>query len=116
MSCLEFLFVVLCESCGFVYKWDIVEVMGYFDVVVFVGVFNGDDCVVLLLLVGQGYQLLVIEGLVLDFVVVLFWFVGYSVVMVNFSDIVVMGGWLLGVVDVLWVCDVVQVGELLVGM
>lgn len=74
----------------------------------------GDDCVVIF--DGDGYLFFVIEGMVSDFVCSMFWFVGYSGVMVNVSDIYVMGGCLFVVVDVLWSGSVHVVGEVFVGM
>lgn len=98
---------ILCVLCGIVYKCDIDVVMQVL-LLVFVMQYQGymlvvgDDCVVIL--DGDGYLLFVIEGFFNEFVDQQFWFVGYCGVMVNVSDIYVMGGCLLVVVDVLWSC------------
>jgi len=106
------------ESRGFRHKQDIASVLARLDAATTApaGVPNGDDCAVLPLPGGQGYQLLAIEGLVPDFVQALPWFAGYSAVMVNLSDIAAMGGRPQGVVDALWARDDEQASELLAGM
>jgi hypothetical protein len=103
-------------SRGFAHKRDIAAVLGQLGPAAPAGVPNGDDCAVLPLPGGQGYQLLAIEGLVPDFVQALPWFAGYSAVMVNLSDIAAMGGRALGVVDALWAHDEAQAAELLAGL
>ncbi len=107
-------------SRGFAHKRDIAAVLDRLGAAAPAGVPtvvpNGDDCAVLPLPGGQGYQLLAIEGLVPDFVQALPWFAGYSAVMVNLSDIAAMGGRALGVVDALWATSEAQAGELLAGM
>lgn len=101
---------------GFAHKRDIAAVLQRLDAAAPGGVPNGDDCAVLPLPAGQGYQLLAIEGLVPDFVQALPWFAGYSAVMVNLSDIAAMGGRPLGVVDALWARGEAQAAELIAGM
>jgi hypothetical protein len=116
MSRLNALVAALRASRGFAHKRDIAAVLEHLAPATPAGVPNGDDCAVLPLPGGQGYQLLAIEGLVPDFVQAQPWFAGYSAVMVNLSDIAAMGGRALGVVDALWACDEAQAGELLAGM
>ena len=101
---------------GFAHKRDIAAVLQRLDAAAPGGVPNGDDCAVLPLPAGQGYQLLAIEGLVPDFVEAMPWFAGYSAVMVNLSDIAAMGGRPLGVVDALWARGEPQAAELIAGM
>jgi uncharacterized protein len=101
---------------GFAHKRDIAAVLQRLDAAAPGGVPNGDDCAVLPLPAGQGYQLLAIEGLVPEFVQALPWFAGYSAVMVNLSDIAAMGGRPLGVVDALWARGEPQAAELIAGM
>jgi len=101
---------------GFAHKRDIAAVLQRLDAAAPGGVPNGDDCAVLPLPAGQGYQLLAIEGLVPDFVQAMPWFAGYSAVMVNLSDIAAMGGRALGVVDALWARGEPQAAELIAGM
>lgn len=117
---LQALVAALRASRGFAHKRDIAAVMSHLQQAAAgaapAGVPNGDDCAVLPLPGGQGYQLLAIEGLVPDFVEALPWFAGYSAVMVNLSDIAAMGGRPLGVVDALWARDGAQAAELLAGM
>ncbi len=117
---LQALVAALRASRGFAHKRDIATVMAQLQPAATdaapAGVPNGDDCAVLPLPGGQGYQLLAIEGLVPDFVEAMPWFAGYSAVMVNLSDIAAMGGRPLGVVDALWARDGAQAGELLAGM
>ncbi len=103
-------------SRGFAHKRDIAAVLARLGPAAPAGVPNGDDCAVLPLPGGQGFQLLAIEGLVPDFVQALPWFAGYSAVMVNLSDIAAMGGRALGVVDALWASHEAQAGDLLAGM
>src|SRR4051794_21837822 len=103
-------------SRGFAHKRDIAAVLARLEDAAPVGVPNGDDCAVLPLPGGQGWQLLAIEGLVPDFVHALPWFAGYSAVMVNLSDIAAMGGRALGVVDALWASSDAQAGDMLAGM
>jgi AIR synthase-related protein len=103
-------------SRGFAHKRDIAAVLAGLGSAAPAGVPNGDDCAVLPLPGGQGFQLLAIEGLVPDFVHALPWFAGYSAVMVNLSDIAAMGGRALGVVDALWASSTAQAGDLLAGM
>jgi uncharacterized protein len=116
MSRLSALVAALRASRGFAHKRDIAAVLQRLDGAAPAGIPNGDDCAVLPLPGGQGYQLLAIEGLVPDFVQAQPWFAGYSAVMVNLSDIAAMGGRPLGVVDALWARDEAQAGELLAGM
>ncbi|MDY0748951.1 sll0787 family AIR synthase-like protein [Paucibacter sp. R3-3] len=113
---LQALVDALRASRGFAHKRDIAAVLPALDDAAPAGVPNGDDCAVLPLPAGLGYQLLAIEGLVPDFVAALPWFAGYSAVMVNLSDIAAMGGRATGVVDALWARDEQQAGELLAGM
>jgi len=113
---LQALVDALRASRGFAHKQDIAAVLGRIAAAAPAGVPNGDDCAVLPLPGGGGYQLLAIEGLMPDFVAALPWFAGYSAVMVNLSDIAAMGGRPLGVVDALWARDAEQAGELLAGM
>jgi uncharacterized protein len=101
---------------GFAHKRDIAAVLRRLDDAAPGGVPNGDDCAVLPLPAGQGWQLLAIEGLVPDFVQALPWFAGYSAVMVNLSDIAAMGGRPLGVVDALWARGEPQAADLIAGM
>jgi AIR synthase-related protein len=107
-------------SRGFAHKRDIAAVLARLGTPAAAGVPNivpnGDDCAVLALPGGQGFQLLAIEGLMPDFVQSQPWFAGYSAVMVNLSDIAAMGGRALGVVDALWACSQAQASELLDGM
>lgn len=110
------LVAALRSSRGFAHKRDIAAVLGRLNTAAPAGVPNGDDCAVLPLPGGQGFQLLAIEGLVPDFVQAMPWFAGYSAVMVNLSDIAAMGGRALGVVDALWASSEAQAGELLAGM
>jgi len=62
------LVAALRQSRGFAHKRDIASVLQRLDAAAPGGVPNGDDCAVLPLPAGQGYQLLAIEGLVPDFV------------------------------------------------
>lgn len=120
-SSLAELVAELRASQGFAHKRDIAAVLGRLGTTAATstapaGVPNGDDCAVLPLPGGQGFQLLAIEGLVPDFVQALPWFAGYSAVMVNLSDIAAMGGRALGVVDALWASDEAQAADMLAGM
>jgi AIR synthase-related protein len=110
------LVATLRTSRGFAHKRDIAAVLAQLGAAAPAGVPNGDDCAVLPLPQGQGFQLLAIEGLVPDFVQALPWFAGYSAVMVNLSDIAAMGGRALGVVDALWARSESQAVELLAGL
>jgi AIR synthase-related protein len=101
---------------GFAHKRDLAAVLGRLGAAAPAGAPNGDDCAVLPLPGGQGFQLLAIEGLVPDFVQAQPWFAGYSAVMVNLSDIAAMGGRALGVVDALWAGSEAQAADLLDGM
>lgn len=113
---LDALLQALRASRGFTHKRDIAAVLGQLDAAAPAGVPNGDDCAVLPLPGGAGWQLLAIEGLVPDFVQAMPWFAGYSAVMVNLSDVAAMGGRPLGVVDALWAADADQAGQVLAGM
>jgi len=56
-------------------------------------------------IVGDGYLLLAIEGLLPAFVEKEPWFAGYCAVMVNISDVAAMGGRPIAIVDAIWTRD-----------
>ena len=64
----------------------------------------GDDCAAIP--DGDEWLLFAAEGMLASFVAADPWFAGYSVVMVNLSDVAAMGGRPLAIVDVLWTPEV----------
>jgi uncharacterized protein len=74
----------------------------------------GDDCAVIP--DGNGFLLLAAEGMLESFVADDPWFAGYSVVMVNLSDVAAMGGRAVAIVNVLWTPRLADSGELWDGM
>ena len=114
---LQMLRNALCQSPELVAKMDIQPVAGIVnDETTDTDAYSlpGDDCAAFPM--GDGYQLLAIEGILPWFVKHDPWHAGWSAVMANISDIAAMGGRATAVVNAYWHHDQVDATRIMQGI